>query len=476
MSSSISGTTIGSNKHRCRRSSYVVGAFVAIAVVAILQFRSEAGLNRYTLTNLPISSKSQSLSSDTAAIDDTVPNLIECLDTCLHVGHPTGCYNSSGVPIRGADRRTDEWKQVTDSNSLLSLTFPDEKNYTSNDSYTNVNKTTTIFTGNAVVVFQIRTPLRNINHIFHDDFWPVLSFFSQPSTLQKQSYDNDSKKKNVSTVNVTFLHDYTSSWLTALLDIIVQAYPWWNIIPELPSFQDRWICTSLSQHEQKQKLYVNGYIRDMHYYQLAELSRIRNDLRTVAWGEVTKQAARFKLLENANVTAAEAEALSRKELIVIYKREDMWSRQIHDTDKILDAFDLDRYAVHIQRYMPSSFLEQVALFGMADLLIAPNGGWTPNVLWMKDTACLVEIHLYKTNSWLVKYGLSSLFQPTHHVQIVTGDYHNATLYGPAVIIPNRHGGDDEIQGSMVIADIVRQLQQSPDCQRFLRTTVPTPVT
>ena len=70
-----------------------------------------------------------------------------------------------------------------------------------------------------------------------------------------------------------------------------------------------------------------------------------------------------------------------------------------------------------------------------------------NVLWMKDTVCLVEIHLYDINSWLVKYGLSSLFLP-NHVHIITGDYHNSTMYGPPVQIPNRHGGDNEIQGSM----------------------------
>lgn len=88
---------------------------------------------------------------------------------------------------------------------------------------------------------------------------------------------------------------------------------------------------------------------------------------------------------------------------------------------------------------------------------------------MKDTACLVEIHLYDTNSWLVKYGSSSLFQP-NHVHIITGDYHNSSMYRPPVQIPNRHGGgDDEIQGSMVIIDIIQQLKQhSPKCQRFLR--------
>jgi hypothetical protein len=117
----------------------------------------------------------------------------------------------------------------------------------------------------------IHTPLHNINHIFHNDFWSILSYFSQPSTLQKRQH-SISGRDRVAPVTVTFVHDYSSPWLTSLADIIAQAYPWWNIAPQLPSYGNQWICTSLSP---SQKLYVNGYIRDMHYYQLPELIRIR---------------------------------------------------------------------------------------------------------------------------------------------------------------------------------------------------------
>jgi Glycosyltransferase 61 len=456
---SSTSTSISRRRRNASVAVLVAGFLIPISFVVVLRLRSESSAirNSFSVDSSKPSLTSSLLSSATKAIDDTVPNLIECLDKCLYFGYPSGCFNSSGVALRGDNRWTDEWKQVTDSNSLV---MPIKKNYNGVESYTNVNTTTTILTGDIVVVLKIHTPLRNINHIFHDDFWSILSYFSQPSTLQPQYADDAALSNTV--VNVTFVHDYTSRWLIGLLDVIIQAYPWWNVIPQLPSYDDRWICTSLpNQH----KLYVNGYIRNMHNYQLHELSRIRNDLRTVAYSDVSKLNSQSKLLENANVTAT---AAISKEWIVIYTREDGPTRQIHDTEKIVDALDADRYAIHIQRYMPSNFSEQVAMFALADLLIAPNGGWTPNVLWMKDTACLVEIHLYDTNSWLVKYGLSSLFQPAHHVQIVTGDYHNITINGPRLNLPNRHGGDDEIQGSMVISDIVHKLQQSPDCQRFLR--------
>lgn len=68
---------------------------------------------------------------------------------------------------------------------------------------------------------------------------------------------------------------------------------------------------------------------------------------------------------------------TKKEWIVIYTREDTSTRNILDTQAIIDAFDTDRYNAHIQRYMPIHFYEQVAMFGMADLLIAPNMAGNP---------------------------------------------------------------------------------------------------
>ena len=457
--------------HRCRSKRIfvtVVGCFIPIVIVVVLQLRWESSFFSESISIqsvLSLSSTSSATSTD-VEIDATVPCLIECVDKCLHFNMP-GCYQSDGIPLRGDNRWTDQWKQVTDNNtlsrlSLLHQNYSHETRTILQDGFINHgNHTTTILTGDVVVVLSIHTPLRNINHILHDDFWSILSYFSQPYTLQKLQRSKP--------VTVTLVHDYSSPWLTSLVEIIVQAYPWWNVAPPLPAYDNQWICTSLSP---SQNLYVNGFIRNMHWYQLPELIRIRNDLRSVAYEKVTNDDIWTKLLDDSNETVAASSIVfnatkTEKEWIVIYTREDTETRNIHDTQKIIDAMDTDRYNVHIQRYMPRNFYEQVAMFGMADLMIAPNGGWTPNVLWMKDTACMVEIHLYDTNSWLVKHGLASLFQPTH-VHILTGDYHNYTLYGPRLQLPNRHGGDDEIQGSMVVADIVQQLQQSPDCQRFLR--------
>jgi uncharacterized protein involved in tolerance to divalent cations len=464
------GTTGSSKNSKSRRRSIrllvtVVGCFIPIVFFVIVQIRWEV-LSFSSTSAIPRST------TPTIVVEDTVPHLIECVDKCLLISHPQGCYNSDGVPLRGDNRWANQWKQVTDNNTLSSLSLSNQSyDYNTNTNHSDGfispdNQTRTIITGDIVVVLFIHTPERNINHIFHDDFWSILSYFSQPSTLQQMQHSTTGNNSVAAPVTVTLVHDYSSPWLTSLVEIIVQAYPWWNVA-RTSSYQTRWICTSLSQ---SQKLYVNGYIRDMHSYQLPELIRIRDDLRSVAYHQVTNDKIWTKILEDSNATVAETEATTtaKQELIVIYTREDTSTRNIHDAQKLIDALDTDRYRVHVQRYMPSNFYEQVAMFGMADLLIAPNGGWTPNVLWMKDTACLVEIHLYDTNSWLVQNGLASLFQPAHHVQVVTGDYHNSTVYGPRLQLPNRHGGDDEIQGSMVISDIVQQLQQSPDCQRFLR--------
>ena len=479
-SSNTGSSSSSSSVHRRRRhrivSVTVAGCFVPLAIVMVLmQLRSESSVIHQIRTVMDTGSSmlSSSLSivsqhDEILTIDDTVPNLIECLDQCFYYGGPKpGCYLSNGSALRGENRWAHEARQVMDPASLQSLTLPAMMMMKEEDAAnkTDANVTTVIDTSDAVVVMRIHTPLRNINHIFHDDFWSVLSYFSQPTTLLSTTNGNTSTeqqmKKNTS---VAFIHDYTSPWFTSLLEIIVQAYPWWIVLPPLPSYHDRWICTSLPSPQQR--LYINGYIRDMQYYQLPELKRIRNDLRSVAWQRVTERQLWESWWDDRNHTNNN-NTDDDLEWIVIYTREDTSTRQIHDTEAILAALDTDRYAVHVQRQMPDTLEGQVALFARADLLIAPNGGWTPNVLWMKDTACLVEIHLYDTNSWLVKHGLSSLFVPGT-IQVVTGDYHNSTMYGPRVQYPNRHGGDDEIQGSMVISDIVRHLTSSPDCQRFLK--------
>ena len=50
--------------------------------------------------------------------------------------------------------------------------------------------------------------------------------------------------------------------------------------------------------------------------------------------------------------------------------------------------------------MPTAFHAQVSLFASAQLLVAPNGGWNPNALWMPSDACVVEAHQYVQDSWL----------------------------------------------------------------------------
>ena len=126
----------------------------------------------------------------------------------------------------------------------------------------------------------------------------------------------------------------------------------------------------------------------------------------------------------------------------------------------------DRFEIHIQTQMPYNFDDQVRLFSGAALLIAPNGGWKPNVLRMSDTACLLEIHLYKIDSWIEMFGLASLFEPRRFMT-VSGNYHNETA-SPRTVRPHRKGGSNEIQGALLGPDVAQALRKSHGCRRFLR--------
>ena len=103
--------------------------------------------------------------------------------------------------------------------------------------------------------------------------------------------------------------------------------------------------------------------------------------------------------------------MTKKERIVIYTRGDSQWRQLKHVEFITAFLDSERYEIHVQHIMPVSFVGQVELFNTAALLIAPNGGWAPNVLWMSDTACVLEIHLYRDDSWIDMFGLVRLLEP-----------------------------------------------------------------
>jgi hypothetical protein len=134
---------------------------------------------------------------------------------------------------------------------------------------------------------------------------------------------------------------------------------------------------------------------------------------------------------------------------------------------LVDLFDDNRFEVTVHTRIPASFWEQVAFFADIDLLIAPNGGWAPNVLWLPPEACLVEIHLYRLDSWIRMFGLESVLGPGRFLT-VTGDYSDPNV--ARLNRRNRKGGDDDILSERLAPDLRSALQKSPACRHFLKAS------
>lgn len=345
-----------------------------------------------------------------------IPVLTECTGKCLQV-HAQTCLGKT-VPLRGWNRYVHK-KGIANAKIIPS------------------GATVHNLTG-TVVVLRIRFS-NNINHAFHDDLWGVLAYGSRRASSSK----------------LTIAYTSNVSWVVAVLELAAAAYDWQlidatkgsSVVPDPTT----WFCAS-------DAAYRNGIVRNIHHYRYAELSRIRSDLRhrALQHKEVTKSATSMNVIEKVATT---------KERIIIFTREDTPWRQLKHVEFIIARLDTDHFSVHIVHQMPESFNDQVELFNSAALLIAPNGGWAPNVLWMSDEACLMEIHLYRTDSWIRSFGLASLFE-TGNFMTVTGNYHDESA-SPRVVRPHRRGGDDEIQGELVVEDLVRALQKSQNCRRFL---------
>ena len=289
------------------------------------------------------------------------------------------------------------------------------------------NVTTTYIDNDVLAVY---SSVDNINHALHDDLWAALlwSSFSSSSALS----------------NVTVLMQSNNAWTAAVLQVARRAFDWQVY---LPSDATKRICV---RNHQQHHVYLNGHIRNIQKYQPDRIVPIRQTLR---------QAATTSLL-----SFNKSSSLDPREKVVIYTRQDSAWRQLQQVNNVLDVIDQRQFQVTILENMPKNFAAQVEIFAQADLFLAPNGGWAPNVLWMKDTACVVELHLYKTDSWIEMFGLKLLFRKDAFLT-VTGDYKDPNL--PRVDRPKRNGGDDAILGSRVSADIRQVLGESASCRRFL---------
>jgi hypothetical protein len=154
----------------------------------------------------------------------------------------------------------------------------------------------------------------------------------------------------------------------------------------------------------------------------------------------------------------------RRKRVVIYTRKDSKWRNVKNASVLVDLFDDSRFEVAVHPRIPASFWEQVAFFADIDLLIAPNGGWAPNVLWMPPEACMVEIHQYRLDSWIHMFGLERVLGPGRFLTL-TGDYSDPNV--KKLNRPGRNGGDDNISSERLAPDLRSALQKSAACQHFL---------
>jgi hypothetical protein len=194
------------------------------------------------------------------------------------------------------------------------------------------NQTGTIASGTAVA---LASRTRNINHAKS-----ILSWYSKPE------YSH----------NLTLVYQVKAAWFQAPVQLAADTFEW-----RLLKLDQR--TTICSQGD----MYQNTFARNMNKVEGDRITMVRDDLRRTA----------MKHLAKTNQTGSE-----RRRRVAIYAREDSKWRNIKNAGALVDLFDDNRFEVTVHTRIPASFWEQVAFFAGIDLLIAPNGGWVPNVSWL----------------------------------------------------------------------------------------------
>ena len=339
-----------------------------------------------------------------------------CINFSPHIPACIGGFNASYGPKR-------PWNEVFHDNASIGSAF----NLTGN--------TMSIFVGHG-----------NINHAFHDEMFSALAWLFYLR-----------QKVNLSDTLNIIIHAEYSPWAYELLSLCNTTFNWGALsFRQLTSPQKNamTICSN------EGKMFMNGFLRNIKLYGLPiiELKQMRQEMR---------QAALENIQVPYNHIIKDELEIQRKEQIIIYTRQDSIYRNLVEVHELLGLFDLDKYSISVVHMMPTDFYAQVELLASADLLIAPTGGWAPNILWMSNEACLVELHLYKEDSWINKFGLVDLFEGGRFMT-VTGDYSDPKAER-IKRSGRKGGGDDTILGSLVAPDVENALRKSSTaCSRFLR--------
>ena len=166
-----------------------------------------------------------------------------------------------------------------------------------------------------------------------------------------------------------------------------------------------------------------------------------------------------------SVLGREQLSLQDHSRVLIYTRGKSSWRRIVEPERLKPLFH-PRLDISIADDVPATLLEQARFFSSFGAVLAPNGGWSPNVLFMASDSCLIELHLYRRDSWVVDFGLG---REIGEVLLITGDYHDPKK--PRIKRPARVGGDDDflVTGGKdnLFNDILRQMASSRICKQYL---------
>eukprot|EP00931_Biecheleriopsis_adriatica_P071740 TRINITY_DN45653_c0_g1_i1.p1 TRINITY_DN45653_c0_g1~~TRINITY_DN45653_c0_g1_i1.p1 ORF type:complete len:199 (+),score=5.41 TRINITY_DN45653_c0_g1_i1:308-904(+) len=157
---------------------------------------------------------------------------------------------------------------------------------------------------------------------------------------------------------------------------------------------------------------------------------------------------------------------STRSRIVIYSRGKTIRRKITNPERLIPLFDTKRFRVDVVDDIPATLADQARFFSSFAVFLAPNGGWVPNTIFMARDSCIIELHMYVRDSWLVDFGLGA---SVAEVILVIGDYRDPKK--PRTYHKGRVGGDDDfvVTGGKnnLFQGIRRQTQKFNFCKQFL---------
>ena len=285
-----------------------------------------------------------------------------------------------------------------------------------------------------LIAFQSRCT-GNIGHTFHEKFWPLF-WWTIVHSESDMAILVDRNLYLPACAKAPKL-----SWTDELF---------WSVAREL-----RWTVYNRSQAE------IYCAQGDLHIVRACAKHRTLRPKHLVSFG---KRVIWSAVLGHEPSRVSLPDSAQR---VLIYSRGRSSYRRILEPHRLKPLFD-EKFDLQIVDDIPEKLVDQARLFSGSSLLLAPNGGWMPNVVFMPSQACLVELHLYRKDSWVEMFGLSSTIA---ELLLIVGDYSDPTK--PRIVRPKREasGGDDDflVTGGKdnLFRDIRKQMLRSRVCKAYL---------